>query len=80
MVRAPAESRAVLPNRAFDPGHGPESHPLGRRDDSIARSPLVAPPGPCRSMLALGPPRAPVHEACKDHMLRLVGGPLFKNI
>ncbi|MDR3564365.1 MAG: hypothetical protein P4N59_23410 [Negativicutes bacterium] len=51
-----------MPNRAFDPGHGPTSDPTGRRHHSIARPPLIARLGPCRSMQALGPSGAPTHR------------------
>ena len=51
-----------LPNSAFDPGHGPVSDPSSRRHHSAGRPPLIAPPGPCRSMLALGTIGAPTHR------------------
>jgi hypothetical protein len=59
VLRAPTKSRAALPNLAFDPGHGPVSDPTIRRHHPFGHPPLIAPPGPCRSMLALGPTGAP---------------------
>jgi len=50
---------------AFDPGRGPVSDPSSRRHHSAARPPLIAPPGPCWSMLALGTIGGSVHEARK---------------
>lgn len=58
--------RAILPNFAFDPGHGPVRAPSCHHHHSIVRSPLIARLGPCRSMLASGPTEAPVHEGAKN--------------
>ena len=52
---------------AFGLGHGPVSDPTIRCHHAIARSPLSARLGPCRSMLALGATWAPVHGARKGH-------------
>jgi hypothetical protein len=66
-LRVSAKSRVSLPNLAFDPGHGPASDPTIRRDHSIGRPPLVMRPGPCRSMLALGPAGAPTQQGFQIH-------------
>ena len=60
-----------LPNSAFDPGHVPVSDPLSHHHHSAGRPPLCAPPGPCRSMLALGPSGPPTHRGMQG--VRVLG-------
>jgi hypothetical protein len=60
--RAPTKSRVALPNRSVGHWHRPACDPSSRRNHAISQSPLNAPPGRCRSTLALGPIRAPTHR------------------